>query len=65
MIVQAIYSLPTIIIEVGDEYFLGSAERIRCFFEEEAFGEDGKLTQERSLCINKKAKDSGRNHVVL
>jgi len=37
----------------GDDYFLESAEKIRCFFEEEAFGEDGKLVQERSLCINK------------
>ena len=37
----------------GDDYFLDSAEKIRCFFEEEAFGEDGKLVQDRSLCINK------------
>ncbi|WDD99332.1 phytanoyl-CoA dioxygenase family protein [Thalassomonas actiniarum] len=37
----------------GDDYFLESAEKIRCFFEEEAFGEDGKLVQDRSLCINK------------
>ena len=37
----------------GDDYFLDSAEKIRCFFEEEAFGADGKLVQERSLCINK------------
>ena len=37
----------------GDDYFLDSAEKIRCFFEEEAFGEDGRLVQDRSLCINK------------
>jgi phytanoyl-CoA hydroxylase len=37
----------------GDDFFLDSAEAIRCFFEEEAFGEDGKLVQDRNLCINK------------
>ncbi len=37
----------------GDHYFLTSAEKIRCFFEEDAFSKDGKLVQERSLCINK------------
>jgi len=37
----------------GDHYFLSSAEKIRCFFEEEAFSTEGKLVQERSLCINK------------
>ena len=37
----------------GDNYFLQSAEKIRCFFEEEAFGENGDLVQQRSLCINK------------
>lgn len=31
----------------GDEYFLESAEMVRCFFEEEAFGPDGKLVQDR------------------
>ena len=37
----------------GDDYFLESAESIRCFFEEEAFSADGQLVQEKSLCINK------------
>lgn len=37
----------------GDDYFLQSAESIRCFFEEQAFGENGQLVQQRSLCINK------------
>lgn len=37
----------------GDVYFLESAEKIRCFFEEEAFSKEGKLVQERALSINK------------
>jgi phytanoyl-CoA hydroxylase len=37
----------------GDSYFLESAEKIRCFFEEDAFDENGRLIQDRSLCINK------------
>lgn len=37
----------------NDTYFLESAEMVRCFYEEDAFGEDGKLVQDRSLCINK------------
>ncbi|WP_394781659.1 phytanoyl-CoA dioxygenase family protein [Undibacterium sp.] len=36
-----------------DDYFLGSADKIRCFFEEEAFGADGALRQDKSLSINK------------
>ena len=36
-----------------DDYFLGSADKIRCFFEEEAFGPDGSLRQDKSLSINK------------
>ena len=37
----------------GDDHFLDSAEQIQCFFEEEAFDAEGKLVQERELCINK------------
>jgi phytanoyl-CoA hydroxylase len=37
----------------GDNYFLDSAEQIRCFFEEEAFNDKGELVQDRALCINK------------
>ena len=36
-----------------DDYFLGSDNAIRCFFEEEAFGPDGQLKQDKSLSINK------------
>lgn len=36
-----------------DRYFLESADQIRCFFEEEAFAEDGQLRQAKSLSINK------------
>jgi len=36
-----------------DEYFLSSANAVRCFFEEEAFDADGKLAQEKALSTNK------------
>jgi phytanoyl-CoA hydroxylase len=37
----------------ADDYFLASDNTIRCFFEEEAFGPDGQLKQDKSLSINK------------
>jgi phytanoyl-CoA hydroxylase len=36
-----------------DAYFLASADRVCCFFEEEAFGDDGELRQAKALSINK------------
>ena len=34
-------------------YFLSSADKVHCFFEEEAFGVDGALRQDKALSINK------------
>ncbi len=39
--------------DVLDHYFLESAEKVRCFFEEEAFDENGALKTEKHLAINK------------
>ena len=36
-----------------DAYFLSSDNTVRCFFEEEAFDQDGQLRQDKSLSINK------------
>ena len=36
-----------------DAWFLGSDNTVRCFFEEEAFGDDGQLRQAKALSINK------------
>ncbi|WP_299496757.1 phytanoyl-CoA dioxygenase family protein [uncultured Shewanella sp.] len=37
----------------GDDYFLDSAEDVRCFFEEDAFDDKGQFVQAKELCINK------------
>ncbi len=38
---------------VGDDYFLGSGDKIRFFFEVDAFGPDGKLNRPKELSVNK------------
>lgn len=37
----------------ADAWFLGSAETVRCFFEEDAFDAAGRLRQDKALSINK------------
>jgi phytanoyl-CoA hydroxylase len=37
----------------SDEYFLSSGDAVRCFFEEGAFDDDGRLTQPKERSINK------------
>lgn len=36
-----------------DDYFLTSGDKVRCFFEEDAFDSEGQLKQKKSLSINK------------
>ncbi|KAK0946642.1 hypothetical protein LTR29_001811 [Friedmanniomyces endolithicus] len=38
---------------VGDDYFLTSSDKVRFFFEEDAFDNDGHLTKPKHLAINK------------
>ena len=39
--------------QVGDRYFEESGDKIRFFFERDAFDEDGRLRQEKADCLNK------------
>lgn len=40
-------------LHASDEYFLGSGEAIRCFFEQDAFDASGRLRTDAHLCLNK------------
>ena len=40
-------------LHAAEQYFLTSGEAIRCFFEKDAFREDGRLKSDAHLCLNK------------
>ncbi len=40
-------------LHAAEQYFLTSGEAIRCFFEKDAFGADGRLRADAHLCLNK------------
>lgn len=40
-------------VHASEDYFLTSGDKIRCFFEKDAFDEHGELRQDAHLCLNK------------
>ena len=50
---RAVFSTQDQARKTTNNAFLASAEGIECFFEEEAFGPDGRLKQDKALSINK------------
>ena len=39
--------------KTSDQYFIDSGDKIRCFFEEESFDQEGQLVQDKMYAINK------------
>ncbi|WP_026843355.1 phytanoyl-CoA dioxygenase family protein [Brumicola pallidula] len=50
---RSVFSTQTESNKNRDDYFLDSDDKIRCFFEEDAFSLDGELQQTKALSINK------------
>ena len=50
---RAVFSTETESNTNRDDYFLSSDNKIRCFFEEDAFTQSGQLAQAKALSINK------------
>jgi len=50
---RSIFSTETESNTNRDDYFLSSDDKVRCFFEEDAFSSSGELQQEKALSINK------------
>ncbi|WP_371194169.1 phytanoyl-CoA dioxygenase family protein [Glaciecola sp. SC05] len=50
---RSVFSTQTESDKNRDDYFLSSDDKIRCFFEEDAFAKNGELNQEKHLSINK------------
>lgn len=50
---RSIFSTETESNTNRDDYFLSSDDKVRCFFEQDAFSSNGELQQEKALSINK------------
>jgi phytanoyl-CoA hydroxylase len=50
---RSVFSTETDANTSRDDYFLDSGNKVRCFFEEDAFSQNGELQQAKALSINK------------
>ena len=50
---RSVFSTETDSNTARDDYFLSSDDKVRCFFEEDAFSSSGELQQSKALSINK------------